>query len=92
MTRQLDASVGQQLRVAICRGGAALDVDLPVDDLHALTPARMLPTTRTVTRAVARAVAVGLTRFESDSPCSDPRATGFFEFGGAVINELSYQQ
>ena len=52
----LDDSVGGSVALTVCRGGAAVERTVRVDDLHALTPSR------------------------------------YIEFGGAVLNELSYQQ
>ena len=40
LEEQLDASVGAALAVDVCRGGVVRQVELTVDDLHALTPAR----------------------------------------------------
>ena len=52
----LDAAVGGQVALDVCRGGQRISHSLRVDDLHALTPSR------------------------------------YFEMGGAIVNELSYQQ
>ncbi|MCG8591166.1 MAG: PDZ domain-containing protein, partial [Proteobacteria bacterium] len=53
---RLDESVGDLVRLDVERGGEPLQVELPVGDLHAVTPSEYL------------------------------------EFGGGVLNDLSYQQ
>ena len=52
----LDANVGKTVEVELERGGQPIRVEVPVGDLHAISPSRYL------------------------------------EFGGGILNELSYQQ
>ncbi|KAF0682719.1 Aste57867_25170 [Aphanomyces stellatus] len=42
LEKALDESVGQTVRVEVDRAGHVISIDVPVDDLHAITPSRFL--------------------------------------------------
>ncbi|HMV68952.1 MAG TPA: trypsin-like peptidase domain-containing protein, partial [Myxococcota bacterium] len=94
----LDAHVGGALHVVLIRGGARVEVDLVVQDLHAITPDRFLDLGRTVLhplsfeQAVSYAIPVRGVQVASAGPLFEsagvPARAVLTRVGGEPVGDL----
>ena len=84
----LDSSVGQKVKILVQRGGADIEIELDVGDLHAITPARFVSVAgaafHDLSYQQARLYAVAL----SDSGVYCCEASGSFRFDGSECGWL----